>query len=263
MIAAEELTDDMHSWTGSQIAFGAMMICAAEAAVFGAAGLVLWGLGKCLAKLLRKTQRPKYYPQERMRRQALAKERRRIKKRFTLNKAPTPEELIEQWKRIRKSPKDMIIFGSMLCDLEAYVDNSLVRDEYGEIIGRNPGIRGWLAENCQQLSAKYKTVMRYKAMAEKFRQAIGLEDPYPAAMVIEENENTVRKDQIAGMIVEKKEAAGRLLKSCGVTQRSLIAVIDAQIDPAAVPLEIEIQERRRQGLPDKDGIVDKFVQMMA
>ena len=67
----------------------------------------------------------------------------------------------------------MIRFGSMLEDLECYVDNSVVwSEEEGRIVGRRGGIRQWLRENASDLSERYKTVMKYKALAKKFRQAV-------------------------------------------------------------------------------------------
>ena len=62
-----------------------------------------------------------------------------------------------------------MILGAMLGDLEAAVDNSYIRDASGEIIGRKAGIRGWFADNCPALYNRYKTLMRYKAMADKMR----------------------------------------------------------------------------------------------
>ena len=58
----------------------------------------------------------------------------------------------------------------MLHDLECYVDNCLRFDESGDVVGRNGGIRGWIKENLPELSPKYKTLMRYKAMAIRLRQ---------------------------------------------------------------------------------------------
>ena len=270
-------------------------------------GSVIWCLLKGIALALRKVQRPKYYPQEQMRRQALARERRRIRRRTTINNAPTADELLAQWAKVKKNPVEMIRFGSMLCDLEAYVDNSLLRNENGEIVGRNPGIRGWLNVNCQQLAVRYKTVMGYKAMAEKFRQAIGLSDPYPAALALEEfkntvqkskgeeavaggdkavenHQNTVRKDDgeevgstdgrtSAGEIETKlgrgiackraRRRAGEMLAECRWSQRSVMLALTMRLAPDRVPPEIELEERRRQGLPPKDGLARCFVQMMA
>jgi hypothetical protein len=230
-----------------------------------------------VALALRKVQRPKYYPQERMRRQALARERHRIRRRTTINAAPTPQELLDQWAKVKKSPEEMIRFGSMLCDLEAYVDNSLLRNENGEIVGRNPGIRGWLNANCQPLAVHYKTVMGYKAMAEKFRQAVGLADPYPAALALEGCQNTVRKDDGRGMKTEGVEArveqgmacrkakrkAEEMLAECGRSQRGFRLALEARLSPALVPPAVEREERHRQGLPPRDGLARRFVQMMA
>jgi len=64
----------------------------------------------------------------------------------------------------------MIRFGEMLINLEAVVDNSFMFDvdpDTGErvIVGRRPGVRGWLAKHCPLIG--YKTAMRYKTLAQK------------------------------------------------------------------------------------------------
>ena len=258
---------------------GLFQIALAETAVGLCVGTVVWCLLKGIALFLRKVQRPKYYPQERMRRQALARERRRIRMRTTLNPAPTADELLAQWAKVKKNPEEMIRFGSMLCDLEAYVDNSLLRNENGEIVGRNPGIRGWLNTNCQPLAAHYKTVMGYKAMAEKFRQAVGLADPYPATVALDDCQNTVRKADGAETKMEMGEKDGgaeakvvrgkarrmaqAVLAECGRSQKGLRFALATRLAPDQVPPELEREERRRQGLPSRDGLAQRFVQMMA
>ncbi len=144
----------------------------------------LWFVPRLIAIALRKVRRPGYYEQEKVRRQALAHERRSTRRRTTLNPIPTPEALLAQFGRIRRNPREMLVFGSMLEDLEAYVDNSLVRDPDGTIVGRNGGIKQWLRENCAELGKRYHTVMRYKALAKRFKQAIDLEDPVPVTYAI-------------------------------------------------------------------------------
>ena len=144
----------------------------------------LWFVPRLIAIALRKVRRPGYYEQEKARRQALAHERRSTRRRTTLNPMPTSEALLAQFRRIRRNPREMLVFGSMLEDLEAYVDNSLVRDPDGTIVGRNGGIKQWLRENCAELGMRYHTVMRYKALAKRFKQAIDLEDPVPVAYAI-------------------------------------------------------------------------------
>ena len=80
-------------------------------------------------------------------------------------------------------------------DLECYIDNSLVFGEDGKIIARKGGIRRYIQSEIPDLYKSYKTLMRYKALARKFRQAVGISDPIPAASVLPEDENTdVRTD---------------------------------------------------------------------
>ena len=131
-------------------------------------------------------RRPLYYAQERARREALARERRRIGGRRTTSPRPTREAILEAWVRRRESHEAAVRFGSMVHDLECYVDNSLLRDESGAIVGRRGGVKAWLQENVPALHVRYTTVMRYKAMARKLMQATGLADPVPAAAVLAE-----------------------------------------------------------------------------
>ena len=129
-------------------------------------------------------RRPLYYARERARREALAGERRRTGGRRTTSPCPTREEILEAWIHRRDSHAAAVRFGSMVHDLECYVDNSLLRDEAGAIVGRRGGVKAWLQENIPALYVRYTTVMRYKAMAKRLRQVVGLADPVPAAAVL-------------------------------------------------------------------------------
>ena len=131
-------------------------------------------------------RRPLYYAQEKARREALAAERRRTGGRRTTNPCPTREAILDAWVRRRESHEAAVRFGSMVHDLECYVDNSLLRDEAGAIVGRRGGVKAWLQENIPALYVRYTTVMRYKAMAKKLMQVTGLADPVPAAAVLAE-----------------------------------------------------------------------------
>ena len=93
---------------------------------------------------------------------------------------PTPEALLDAWERSRTSLEGKLLLGALLQDLEPAVDNAYIRDADGEIVGRNPGLRGWLRERCPELSRRYKTLMRYKALADKFLRACGLTEPWTA-----------------------------------------------------------------------------------
>ena len=138
-----------------------------------------------LMRDLRRVRRPFYYAQEVERRRSLAIERRKIRRRCTTAPMPTPEVLLKAWNERKTSRKAMILLGGIMHDLECYVDNCLRFDEYGNVIGRNGGIRGWLKENVPELFPKYKTLMRYKALALRLRQATDTKDPKPTSKLLE------------------------------------------------------------------------------
>ena len=131
-------------------------------------------------------RRPLYYAREKARREALAAERRRVGGRRTASPCPTREAVLDAWIHRRESHEAAVRFGSMIHDLECYVDNSLLRDESGAIVGRRGGVKAWLQENIPAIYVRYTTVMRYKAMAKKLMQVTGLADPVPAAAVLAE-----------------------------------------------------------------------------
>ena len=137
-----------------------------------------------LLRDLRAIRRPFYYARETARRRALAAERRKVARRTTTAPMPSPEDVLAAWARRKESKADMIRLGGMLQDLECYVDNSLRFDGRGEVVGRNGGIRGWLRECLPELLPKYKTLMRYKAMAIRLRQATGTKDPTPTSALL-------------------------------------------------------------------------------
>ena len=134
---------------------------------------------------LRSLRRPFYYARETERRRRMAAERRKLNRRHTTAPAPTPEALLAAWEERKESREAMIRLGGMLHDLECYVDNCLKFDESGAVVGRNGGIRGWIRENLPELSPKYKTLMRYKALAIRLRQATDTRDPTPTSALLD------------------------------------------------------------------------------
>jgi hypothetical protein len=100
-----------HNFIEEQDRDALYLLALAEATLGLCVGSIIWCLLKGIALALRKVQRPKYYPQERMRRQALARERRRIRWRTTINAAPTAEELLAQWAKVKGNPEEMIRCG--------------------------------------------------------------------------------------------------------------------------------------------------------
>lgn len=143
-------------------------------------------IGRALDRLRHQVKRPLYYAAENARRRELAEERRRVRRRTTENPCPTREQLLDAWLRRRASHADAIRFGSLVEDLECYLDNTLLRDEAGNIVGRRGGVKRWLQTEIPALYVCYTTVMRYKAAARKLRQIAEVRDPVPAARIVEE-----------------------------------------------------------------------------
>ena len=152
-----------------------------------------------LMRDLRIVRRPFYYAREKARRRELAAARRKLSRRTTTAPMPTPDALLAAWNERKDSREAMIRLGGMLHDLECYVDNCLKFDGAGDVVGRNGGIRGWLKENLPELSPKYKTLMRYKAMAIRLRQATCTKDPTPTAALLDETpRHTVVEEILSG-----------------------------------------------------------------
>ena len=86
--------------------------------------------------------------------------------------------------RAHESVEDMVRLGSLMEDLECHVDNSPYFREDGSFAGRRGGIRRLLQEEAPDLYARYKTLMKYKALSKRFRQAVGVGDPIPASSVL-------------------------------------------------------------------------------
>ena len=196
-----------------------------------------------VAKLKAAERRPKYYAAENERRRALAAERRRIRRRRTTNACPTREAVLEAWNHRKDSHEAAIRFGSLLEDLECYLDNSLLRADDGLIVGRNPGIKGYLADNLPEILEKYTTAMRYKAAAKKLKQVVELADPTPAEVVLPRGEAAAKgsgkrdygADEIPELAVVRAQAIwAEVVGGIGLSATALMARLDALTDPERV-----------------------------
>ena len=143
------------------------------------------GLTHGVNRLQARAYRARYYTRDNARRRTLAAERRRIARRTTVNPRPTSEALCAAFAARGASPEAKVRLGGLLEDRECYVDNCLRFGPDGEIIGRNGGVKAWLREHAPGLSGHYKTLMRYKALAKRLRQAAGISDPVPASTVFD------------------------------------------------------------------------------
>ena len=143
------------------------------------------GLTHEVNRLQARAYRARYYARDNARRRALAAERRRITRRTTLNPCPTPDALRAAFAARRASPEAKVRLGGLLEDLECHVDNCLRFGPDGGILGRNGGVKAWLREHAPELFERYKTLMRYKALAKRLRQATGIADPVSASAVFD------------------------------------------------------------------------------
>ena len=191
-----------------------------------------------LRRNLRILRRPLYYARETERRRRLSAERRKLRRRTTTAPMPTPEGLLELWNRRKESKADMIRLGGMLQDLECYVDNCLRIDGDGKVVGRNGGIRGWLAENLPELSAHYKTLMRYKAMAIRLRQATGTKDPKPTSALLDET--------------PRYEVVDEILEDFRTTFSSLEETLAWRLDAELVFLKEKRDHSRKRAGPQRE-----------
>lgn len=155
---------------------------------------------------LRIVRRPFYYARETERRRLLAAERRKVVRRRTTAPMPTPEAILAAWNGRKASREAMLRLGGLLDDLSCHVDSCLRFDADGTVIGRNGGIRGWLSERLPELSPNYKTLMRYKAMALRLRQATNTKDPVPTTALLDEP----RPDVVASLLADDEPVFSRL-----------------------------------------------------
>ena len=236
--------------------------------LIGGSALAVWLIRRMVDRHVQRLRRPTYYETERARRLGLAEERRRIRRRRTVNAMPGREGLLEAFRKAKDSPADMIRFGSLIEDLECYVDNTPYFKD-GQLIGRRGGIRRHLEREIPELYARYKTVMRYKALSKRFRQAVGVSDPVPAASLLpeesslersREDENSLRnefsvnygegmvqvnrrenvekqkeKESVRGEFGAKKIMVKEILGACEGSVVSLAAQLEIRINPNYTP----------------------------
>lgn len=107
-----------------------------------------------------------------------------IQRKTSVNPPPTPEAILAAWETVRSTKRNdpealaaRLRLGSMLADLEPAVDQSYIRDEDGTIVGRRPGLKGWIGLHCPTLVPHYKALMSYKALAAKLCEALHINEP--------------------------------------------------------------------------------------
>ena len=217
-----------------------------------------WLARREIDRHLHRLRRPTYYETERARRLALAAERRRLRRRRTLNERPCMDAIRDALARAHESVEDMVRLGSLMEDLECHVDNSPYFREDGSFAGRRGGIRRFLQEEAPDLYARYKTLMKYKALSKRFRQAVGVGDPIPASSVLPSAEAAVEARAAGG----GAEAAGAAGASAGSAAKGAWTATEAGLS-AALREAKEVFRRSRELISDCECSVASLAAQLA
>ncbi len=174
-----------------------------------------WLLLRVLSRKINRARRSSYYERERARRHRLADARRAVVVRRTTNPRPTLgsiRELYGEVRRTRGSPAGTtpalaaLRLGALLEDLERYVDNHiLVKRGLLGCRGRAGGIKRLLQREAPDLFDHYKSIMRYKALAKRYRQACGAADPIPAEALLPAEEGEERRETVDGIDFPRRD----------------------------------------------------------
>ena len=195
--------------------------------VVGGASLAFWLVCRAVRRHLRRVRRPSYYEAERSRRLALAEARRRQGRRATTNPCPSPEAIRALFAQVRRNPEAALRLGGLLEDLECYLDNR-PRFKGERCLGRAGGIKRYLQEYAPDLFEHYSALMRYKAIAKRFRQAAGVADPVSADALLP-GAAEGRADPAA------RERAAEILAEGAGTVVALEAALALRLDPDCIP----------------------------
>ena len=212
----------------------------------GLAALGLGGFVYCLWKLIEGAlmlgPMGRVYGASRAVRRQLLKTRK-----ASTRKPPTPEALEAAWEKSRRSLEWKLRLGSMLEDLEPAVDQSYIRDDDGAVVGREPGIRGWLMEHCVEVFDHYKTAMGYKALAHRFRLAIDLPEPFTLEDVLDALSESI--ESIEAKEKEERDARRAKVKNseesaaAGAAAEGVKGASGAAHEGAATPQYSAVVER--------------------
>ena len=135
--------------------------------------------------------------------------------RSSINPMPDIKDIVEAYHAARGRGRvaEKIRCGSLLLDAEAGVDSSLIRTEAGEIVGRKPGLRGWIGDRAPWLLKHYVSLMQYRRLAQAFREAHGLRDPHPATLLLDDAAPRIFPQPLRGRLEAARREAKALLES--------------------------------------------------
>jgi hypothetical protein len=145
----------------------------------------------------------------------------------------------------------VIRFGAMMAELDASLTRETTVNASGQITGREPGLKGWLAANCPEVA--YKTAMRMKGTAEAVCAAFGCApgallramNPDPKALPDEEDCEAMiaLREMVTEVVTGKSERSLVLWLKGGVP--AIAAGEDAQDEGTGKTAEIALDSSRR------------------
>ena len=124
-----------------------------------------------------------------------------------------------------------------------------------KVVGRNGGIRGWIKEVLPELAPKYKTLMRYKALAVRLRQATETKDPKPTAALLDESP---RHEVVEALLADPRPVFSGLFAALEHLVSPETVLLDAPKGQKNLRTSKERHLKRKRKLPkDQDKKVKK------
>lgn len=116
--------------------------------------------------------------------------------RYMLLSCPKGREVQKQWERLGRGCDivDTLKFGAMLLNVTQHVDSSPIYGKGKHIVARNPGVKGWLKDNCHGIT--YVTAMSYRKLAETTCRVIKLPQHMPLEWVLPGTESEDKKREL-------------------------------------------------------------------
>ena len=98
----------------------------------------------------------------------------------SLDECPDIEAAWNATRREGRAPDAKILaaqlrVGRILLNLEKHTDFTAKRQRNGTILGRAPGLKGWIKQHCPALLPKYKALMAYKSTVKRLCALLGIE----------------------------------------------------------------------------------------
>ena len=209
-----------------------------------------------LSLVLRRLRRPAYYERERERRRKLAEARREIRKHHTLNPKPTFDAIRAALRVARSSPESALRLGSLLEDLECFVDNTLIHDakRFRQACGSGEPVppATLLPTSNPDDTAPIQPSVPTDSVSTPTPIPCGL-PPMPESVPTSASGLINGLDEMATGLACARGIAREILGECEGTVISLEAALALRLDPDCIPARGEAYARKpgRPRIPKK------------